>query len=218
MARAFRATTYGYKADLGDHERRLLTGLCADVITLLERRGQEVTAGGGFTESTESDDAGTPAQPEDSVFAHFSAELAGLGEDTPLQPPRDKVLARLLPDAHTEPEEAGQLRRLTEASLRESKIADLRTARMLLETTPVKLTEDQAPAFGRALNDVRLTLAVRLGIETDEDADRIREVAISGHAKTTESFMAEIYTFVTWLQETLFTAMIGMLPDQPERE
>lgn len=203
MARAFRATTRGYKAELETHERRLLSQLCADVITMLTQRGDEI--------------AGEQA-PEDE-FAHFRAELAGLGAeidgeaDPGLSPPDDAVLARLLPAASTDQEEAAQLRRLSESSLRESKIADLRAAGLALESSTVVLSELQAPVFGRALNDVRLTLAARLGIEDQDDADKIHESAGHGGAGTTEQFMAELYTFATWLHETLFSAMLDVLPN-----
>lgn len=216
MATAFRATSRGYRADLDPHERRLLSSLCADVIELLDARTAEVAA----------DDAG--AEPagagsvldadEASVFAHFRAELAGLGASQTLDAPEDEVLARLLPDASGDPEQAGQLRRLSEGSLRESKIADLRTARMLLESSPVQITEAQAPMFGRALNDVRLTLATRLDIRDEEDAEEVHRAAVSSRAKTTETFMAEVYTFITWLQETLFTAMVELLPEEDEQD
>lgn len=226
MARAFRAATHGYRAELGAHERRLLSGLCADVIQLLEFRAQEV--GDQAPQKVHADD---DAAADDAVFAHFRAELAGLGEGLEegaseadaeegpgLAAPEDEVLARLLPDAHQDPEEAAQLRRLAEGSLRDTKISDLRTARMLLESDTVRLTEEQAPIFGRALNDLRLTLSVRLGIEEEADAERIHRIAASGSIKSTESFMAEIYTFITWLQESLFSAMLEMLPEEDESE
>ncbi|WP_044492883.1 DUF2017 family protein [Nesterenkonia massiliensis] len=219
MARAFRATTRGYKADLEAHERRLISQLCADVISLLERRGEQITDGAAESAADQGSAAG------DDVFAHFRRELAGLGvglddsaaaqeaEPAGLSAPEDPVLARLLPEAAEDPQEAAQLRRLTEASLRESKLADLRTARMLLESDPVTLTEEQAPIFGRALNDVRLTLATRLGIEDEADAEQIHQMAGTSQAATTEQFMAEVYAFTTWLQETLFSAMLELLPD-----
>lgn len=202
MARAFRATTRGYKAELQAHERRLLSQLCADVITMLTQRGKDL--------------ADTNA--EEDEFAHFRAELAGLGAETDddadpgLDPPQDAVLARLLPDASTDSQEAAEFRRLAESSLRESKIADLRSARLALESETVALSEQQAPVFGRALNDIRLTLAARLGIEEEADAERIHEQAGQGAAASTEEFMAELYAFTTWLQETLFSAMLDVLP------
>ncbi|GAA1824105.1 DUF2017 family protein [Nesterenkonia flava] len=237
MARAFRATTRGYTADLDAHERRLISGLCADVIQLLEARAAEVSGAAEVKARPQTpqhdDDAASTAGSEpseiassqaedDDVFAHFRRELEGLGEEVPdagMAPPEDPVLARLLPDAWSPDHasdrgEAGQFRRLSEASLRESKISDLRTARMLLESSPVRLREEQAPIFGRALNDLRLTLSVRLGIEDEDDAEQIHQMAVDGGAKTTETFMAEIYTFLTWLQETLFSAMLDVLPDE----
>lgn len=165
-----------------------------------------------------------------STFAHFSAELAGLDAPDEALPPQDPALRRLLPDGSADPEEASQLRRLSESSLRASKAADLRVARMALESSPVTLSEEQSPAFGRALNDVRLVLAVRLGIDSQQDADALhdrvtqkrgsrKEAQVSapdqGHSSQpgTDDFMAEIYTFITWLQETLFQAMVDFLPE-----
>lgn len=219
MATAFRASSRGYRADLDAHERRLLSSLCADVIELLEARTAELAdasdpAGSGPPLSEER----AESTEEASVFAHFRAELAGLDASASLEAPQDEVLARLLPDASGDPEQAAQLRRLSEGSLRESKISDLRTARMLLETSPVHVTAEQAPPFGRALNDVRLTLATRLGIRTEADAETVHQSAVSSRAKTTETFMAEIYTFTTWLQETLFTAMVELLPEEDEQD
>lgn len=213
MATAFRATTRGYRADLEQHERRLLSSLCADVIELLESREDDAASKDAGLSDAASNDAGSRNPAEDPAFAHFRAELAGLGGEEPLEPPEDDVLRRLLPDASTDPEEAGHFRRLSENSLRGAKIADLRTARMLLESTPVTMNEELAPVFGRALNDLRLTLASRLQLNTAEDADRVHKLAGGASAKDTDSFMAEIYTFMTWLQETLFSAMTEFLPE-----
>lgn len=220
MAVGFRATSTGYRAELDAHERRLLSMLCGDVIQLLEGRAEtgehqpQAEGETGADAATGADaDSDADAAEEDPLFAHFRAELAGLGEEQPLEAPEDPVLRRLLPEASEDPEEAGQFRRLAEASLREAKIADLRAARMWLESSPIRLGEQQAPILGRALNDLRLTLSVRLGIEDDDDAEAVHQKAMHSKAKDTESFMAEIYTFITWLQETLFSAMLTHLPD-----
>lgn len=207
MARAFRATTRGYTAELEPHERRLISQLCQDVITILQRRGEQV-------------DAPQESTQEDDEFAHFRRELAGLGEnddgDEGLSAPDDAVLARLLPDGATDQEEAAALRRLTESSLRDSLTADLRTLRMVLESDTLRISEEQAPMVGRAINAVRLTLAQRLGIDDDDAAERVHQQAVSGTVKSTDDFMAEIYTFATWLQESLFTAMLAMLPEDSD--
>ncbi|WP_261623692.1 DUF2017 domain-containing protein [Nesterenkonia marinintestina] len=218
MATAFRAASSGYRADLQKHERRLLSSLCGDVTELLTRRGREASRDSG--DGTE--DSGRPSRGSggeaDALFAHFSAELAGLDSEEPLPLPSDPVVRRLLPDASEDPEEADQLRRLTESSLRESQLADLRGARMMLETSPVTIPESGAAAFGRALNTVRLTLATRLEIDSDEAAAQVHRRAGTGRVGDSEQFMAEIYTFITWLQESLFEAMLEYVPEHGTEE
>lgn len=87
--------------------------------------------------------------------------------------PDDPVLARLLPDAYRDdPDAAGEFRRFTESELRSGKVE---CAQTLLETLPpsggeVRLSSDQAEAWLRSLNDVRLALGVRLGVTDDYDA------------------------------------------------
>lgn len=221
MATAFRSTTRGCRAELDQHERRLLSRLCGDVVTILQGRTQDVSDDADDADdaepASEAADAPADASPDagmdDSVFAHFSAELAGLDGDDSLAAPEDPVLRRLLPDASTDDEEAGRFRRLSESSLRAAKIADLRAARMLLESSPVQVTDEQAPMLGRALNDVRLTLSARIGIEDEADAEAVQQRAVRDDGGDQETFMAEVYTFVTWLQETLFSAMLEALPD-----
>ena len=47
------------------------------------------------------------------------------------------------------------------------------------------------------------------------DAEQIHQMAVSSRAATTEQFMAEVYAFTTWLQESLFSAMLDVLPEEP---
>ena len=88
----------------------------------------------------------------------------------PPDAPADPVLARLLPDAYQDDDEAaGEFRKYTESSLREAKKYFAQT---LLDTVPpnggrVKLTADQARDWLRALNDVRLMFGVRLEVTED---------------------------------------------------
>jgi hypothetical protein len=93
-----------------------------------------------------------------------------LAEDRPVDPPEDPVLARLLPDGYRDdPGAASEFRKYTEPSLREAKQASAQT---LLDTLPAKggkirLSGDQARAWLRALNDVRLAFGVRLEVTED---------------------------------------------------
>jgi Domain of unknown function (DUF2017) len=105
------------------------------------------------------------------------ADVLGVTEDA--RPPDDPALARLLPDAYgDDPAASTEFRRYTERDLRAGK-AD--AARTVLATLPenggrISLSADEAIAWLRALNDIRLTLAVRLGIaeEMPADLDRMK--------------------------------------------
>lgn len=96
--------------------------------------------------------------------------LVGLSDNSSL--PDDPILARLLPNAYRDDEAAaGEFRRYTEHGLRSGKVA---AAKTVLDTLPesggrVLLTEDQAQAWLRSLNDVRLALGVRLDVTDDYD-------------------------------------------------
>jgi len=84
----------------------------------------------------------------------------------------DPVAERLLPDGHrSDPNLAKDYRSLTEAGLRQEKLAD---AALLLDTVPeaggrVDLDESQAEAWIRTLNDVRLAIGVRLDVQESDD-------------------------------------------------
>jgi hypothetical protein len=128
-----------------------------------------------------------------------------LGQTGPATPPDDPVLARLLPDAYSDDTEAaGDFRRFTEQELRNGKAA---AARTVLATLPedggrVRLSEEEAQVWLRALNDVRLALGVRLSITEDFDA----RVANLDPADPRSAYMW-IYDWLTFLQETLVRAL-----------
>ena len=149
------------------------------------------------------DAAGTdrPADPLDDL-----ARLLGqAGETGPATPPDDPVLARLLPDAYADDAEAaGDFRRFTEQELRNGKAA---AARTVLATLPedggrVRLSEEEAQVWLRALNDVRLALGVRLSITEDFEA-RLQDL---DPADPRSAYMW-VYDWLTFLQETLVRAL-----------
>jgi hypothetical protein len=104
--------------------------------------------------------------------------------DSPREPPTDPALLRLLPDAYPDDAEvAAEFRRFTEQSLRKAKIeaaqvvvasvsdtedSDLEPAEADA-TVEFELTADQARAWMRCLTDLRLTLAARLDVSTNDD-------------------------------------------------
>ena len=84
----------------------------------------------------------------------------------------DPVLARLLPEGHRgDPRLAADFRELTESSLRGGKADDLATVRATLPEVggEVRLDREQAGAWLRATNDLRLALGVRLDITEDTE-------------------------------------------------
>jgi hypothetical protein len=91
----------------------------------------------------------------------------------------DPVLQRLLPDGHRgDPELAADYRELTESALRSGKADDLATVRATLppEGGDVRLDPEQAAAWLRCTNDLRLALGTRLEITDDtEPPDEITD-------------------------------------------
>jgi hypothetical protein len=135
-----------------------------------------------------------------------AAELASqLGVSDATELPEDPVLARLLPDAYSDdPEASGEFRRYTEQGLRSAKVA---AARTVLATLPasggrIRLSEPEAQAWLRALNDVRLALSVRLGI-TDELGEQEEGFA----ADDPRSAYMWVYQWLAILQESLVEAL-----------
>jgi len=147
---------------------------------------------------------------------------AQLGLGGPLLPPEDPVLQRLLPDAyrpgssHDAEQDAADFRRLTERSLTTVKVQNAEVVlASLIEgglvpglpkdgdpRVEVELDDAGVQAWLKALTDVRLSLAVRLGIETEED---IQLVGHSDDAAT--AAMAEIYDWLGYVQESLVATL-----------
>lgn len=89
----------------------------------------------------------------------------------------DPAMLRLLPDAYPDDAEASaEFRRFTADDLAGRKasnarqiVADLATAAGATSATTVKVDPQAAQAWVRSLTDIRLTIAARLGIESDGD-------------------------------------------------
>jgi hypothetical protein len=119
-----------------------------------------------------------------------------VGIDSKTTRPIDEVLLRLLPDAYqNDPEAADEFRRFTERSLRELKV---RNAKHVLENLPEpdqisKIKAKDFQTWLTVLNDVRLALGTRIGIE---DGFQDENEAETDHAQ-------EIYSWLTWLQSNL---------------
>jgi hypothetical protein len=169
-------------------EAMLLRGLISQVAELL---GEDLSPANG--------DSGPAQTPEVQELE----ALLGLSENSRL--PDDPVLARLLPDAYPDDlDAAGEFRRYTEHSVRSGKVA---AAQTVLDTLPetggrIRLSPDEAQAWLRSINDVRLALGVRL--EVSEDREAMLERAQEGGPLAAGLW---IYDWLSLLQETLVEAL-----------
>jgi hypothetical protein len=138
-----------------------------------------------------------------------------LGMGGPTQPPEDPVLRRLLPDAYRDdPGDAAEFRRFTESALTSAKVANAETVLASLaaggldpasgadDPVEIELGPHEVQAWLRCLTDIRLSLAVRLGIETEEDA-----MLLENSPDPAMVAMGELYDWLGYVQETLVQAL-----------
>ena len=116
----------------------------------------------------------------------------------------DPVLARLLPDGHRgDPEIAADYREMTESALRSGKADDLAVVRATLPADggEVRLDADQAAAWLRSTNDLRLALGTRLDIRDDTEPPE----EITGE----EDQQLAVYYWLTAMQGSLVDALVA---------
>ena len=131
--------------------------------------------------------------------------VAALGIGTETERPHDPALARLFPDGYRDdPEAAAEFRRYTEHTLRDAKRAAAREALESLGEPGERqlLTPEQAEAWLRALNDIRLVLGERLGVTED-----IEELVASLGDDDPRLGLFWVYDRLTYLQETLVRSL-----------
>lgn len=193
----FSASGDAYVARLDPGERGVLRTVVADVAALL----------------------GAPPFDEDDAVP--APGLSWSTEAPP--PPSDPAVHRLLPDAsRDDPEVAAEFRRLTEGDLRARKIAGLRLLWTALgtpddaegdddEPAELRVAAPDGPAVAAAITDVRLVLAERLDVRTDEDAERLYDAldaAPRSAAGRNHQAMVAVYAALSWLQESLVHLML----------
>ena len=174
----FRASSGGVTARFARPEAAIIRDLVGQVVELVV--------------------ADMPAPDVDELAA-----MVGLSDSSEV--PDDPVLARLLPDGYRDdPEAAQDFRRFTESGLRSAKVESAQT---LLQTLPasggrVKLSAEQAEAWLRSLNDVRLALGVRLGVTDDFDG-----LSEDVDADDPRFAYVQVYQWLAFLQESLVAAL-----------
>ncbi|UJP41680.1 DUF2017 family protein [Cellulomonas palmilytica] len=223
--RGFVARQHEYVARLDADERAVLAGIASEVAVLL---GAEKFRTAGRLRA----DAGTGAEgsdetaDDDELADEPPLHALGWPWQRPVEAPTDPAVRRILPDASDDPEQAAEFRRLTDADLRARKIAGLRTWWHALRTPggrqgdAVAITAAEAPAVAAAMTDVRIVLADRLGIRTDEDGERIYSELQApspadgpgpdgGEAAAVRRAFVGVYAMLSELQETLVVAMLA---------
>ncbi|WP_062387145.1 DUF2017 family protein [Demequina iriomotensis] len=206
--RAFAERDGAAVAALDEEERLVIARIVADVGLLLG------------AESFGSEPHSTLPHRED--LAESLRFLDGV-EDDPVEP-EDPALLRLLPNAAPRDREvADEFRRLTQEDLRATKIARLRRLwdDLSAEATEWVVPTEQVMPMAAALTDVRLVVASRLALASDEDAEALHaEIARAAEAaeQGTEAeppvdperlWLGMLYDALTWLQESLVSVRLG---------
>lgn len=248
--RAFRAHGARYVARLEEAEREVVSQLATDVAELLGATPAQLAAAHGSSaqassaqgsavegtgEVSDGESAGTTAREAaawdvpplggvDHVLASLVDPSTPAGERGPGEP-LDPALRRLLPSASQDAEVAAEFRRFTQVDLRAHKIDRLLALVAALEAGAAKgrlaVPKDRADLLAGALVDIRLVIAERLGLDSDDSADALyAELAEAeagdgphGVAAALRLQLASAYAALTWWQESLVTAQLADLDD-----
>lgn len=166
---------------LTDYEATLLESLVEQFAGLLEADEQQPVAG--------------------DSFARWQAELSG---NDPLDH-TDPVINRLFPDAYPQdPVASGEFRRLTQARQRSNRLGEAEVVLSALRDTdggkhPVQVRVIELDSWLKTLSGVRLSLAVRLGISTPDDAEQIDALP----EDDPRSYVYRVYEWIAYLVENL---------------
>ena len=153
---------------------------------------------------------------ESATASHATDPLEQLMDFSgPTSAPDDPVLARLFPTAYPDDEEAaGDFRRFTESSLRDGKAGAAAAIIDALEEAglpsepedglfiDVELDVGEAMTWMRCFTDMRLAIAIRLGVEDDDE-----DYWLSLPDDDPRAQVHDIYDWLGYLQETLVQAV-----------
>jgi hypothetical protein len=231
----FRSTREGYEAYWEEAERRVIAGVAREVAVLVR------------------DQAGLPERGEDDPLGSLSATTQSTG--TPREPD-DPAARRLLPDASRDDAEVtAEFRHLTQTDLAAGKVRALEQLADLLdggadeglygddgslddltdafEDDPddddrgvVLVARDDARQAASALTDLRIVVAQRLGLETDDDvevlhdevlADAVGADPVRGLDAEVRRYWGGVFVAAGFAQESLVTAMLDDLRGRRHR-
>ncbi|CAM4036674.1 DUF2017 domain-containing protein [Helcobacillus massiliensis] len=201
-----------YMCRLDQDERNVFAQVSTEVVQLIR-----------WDLRMDADDDSQAARPglaSDDPLARLEAEHAA---DQQVSAPRDGAVRRLFPSAFPDDDRAAdEFRRFSQTSLAEGMIETLNTVIAALgahELSPdeeLVLDAEQADHFVRAITTIRLVLADRMGLKNDGDFEAL-QLLRSNQIDVTEKededgvasldFLASLYEFLSWLQESLVRAM-----------
>ena len=133
-------------------------------------------------------------QPHEvALLRELLDELESLLDD-----PDDPALRRVFPPAHTDREHEEQYRSLVGDQLLSGRMKALATVRDTLGRDT--LAPDEADAWLRTFNDLRLVLGTRLDVTEDLDFEKL-------DVKDPRGRELAIYGYLSWLQEQLVESL-----------
>lgn len=212
MAHAFRRRPDGSVVCRLEAEEKAIIAQVAQETADLIRMDLGLESGGASVRR-----AATSEDPLERLEAEFAVRDA--------REPSDSAVRKLFPSAAEDPVLAEEFRRLGQQDLAEQRIAELKRLMALLDASgpsrsEVALDDDDVPDVLRALNDVRIVLADRLGLERDGDLDTLRMLQqISERVEDADAMnepddqhaggdvVIAVYDLLTWLQESLLRAI-----------
>ena len=133
------------------------------------------------------------AEGERMLLRSLYDDLADLLVD-----PDDPAVRRLFPPAHADPESEEQYRLLVRDQLVSGRAEALDIVRATLSEKI--LSAEEADAWLRGLNDLRLVLGTRLDVTEETDFERELDTSERGRELA-------IYAYLTWLQEQFIEAL-----------
>lgn len=151
-----------------------------------------------FTGLLESDE---PKPEHGDSFARWQAELS---DNDPLDH-TDPVINRLFPNAYPEdPEASREFRRLTQAGQRASRLDAAEVVLSALRDSdagkhPVQVRLIELDSWLKTLTAVRLSLSVRLGITSPDDAEELDSLP----EDEPRSYIYRVYEWIAYLTENL---------------
>ena len=134
----------------------------------------------------------------------LAAQLGWLDGDVGISD--DPAVARLLPDAYDDPDDARDFRRFTENDLRQSKMQHAMTVVEEIERSGEKVAVTSTDSWLGLLNDARIAIGTRIQISEDN-----HEELAGLPDDDPRSGLFHVYDWLTFLQESLVRCMAPAL-------